>query len=898
MDLIIKKIFGLFHDPPWKPWVITGDLRGINEIKCYNDTVKILDIGEDVHEKQGISVALKVLERFGKQISTSEAKQLLEEVHKADILSAALDRFLNAPSGRIVNQSEKVNVFDPKLRYGLTTKGTNINVKGFVCELLQAVTNVKSNSDKLVDLYNYLYANIELIWYNNNDRALPLADTRVKTYSVFDHLYSTVSLLNWYNNGKFEGYLVKLDLPGVQDIISRSRKIYDLWGGSWLVSALAFLTILPFIEKYGVDVVLSPFMGLNPFFHSYLRKKLKIKDLKIKDYMEEYDATQPVMPATVILALPKDWEKEEDLKKEIRENYLKYWQKIVEKVEKNVIQKSLINSNESIAGRVKDELEKIKDHPIVPIRVDVQRVNISLTDEIDLVIKFDRMFRCGFRGDYIKFSYGVSAYSYANEVSKEKYSNGELFKHCTVCGVLPATIENVDELEEGEALCPYCYLRRALHEVEIDELEVKRGIIPSTIDLANLNNWYDILKEVKEVKEKIDVSNISLPEPLADEENDAKKAMWKICALTNRLFVEKVGESKGRLTKGETGKEQYLTCSKLVKELFGEELGKKIDSLNVNLYYAIVKGDGDFIGKKLLRGKLNIELKDYIMDTREKKNVDKQKLEKFAEKFRKYLTEECKDTVDVNKTIPITPDYIIALSRALMLVALKDIDTVRKYGVIVYAGGDDIAFLSPLNFKSEINTAFYLAWKTREEYWGSLEGVSKGFMNFKGGIFDLPAAYGRSYSLFITHYKEPFFTMWNLAYHLEEMKDDYPGKDVTFVLRGRGNVILEDAAVLKNDVNIFRALEDLYTLMTKRKLSNSFIKDVLSDELLGIADKYPDLTKKLVEYYVERNKKVREDIKLKLLDLNIKVEKKEANCKSTFKDQMIEVIKAYSNLEV
>jgi len=899
-ELIMRKIVGLFHDPPWKPWVISGEIKR-DSFRC-NGEIPVIDFGGRSHENQGLTVAMKILD-----VSKDEMKKLKDYVHDSDVLSAALDRYLNAQP-ETTKQEEKANILDPELTYPLEKVPSKIDE--FVCEIIETSEKLKKEGADLTLLYNYLYGNIELTWYKYNDKALPLADTRVKTYSVFDHLYSTVSLLNWFDGKAFEGYLVKVDIPGVQDIISRSRKIYDLWGGSWLVSALLFFTILPFIEQYGADVVLSPFMGLNPFFHSYLRSKLG-KNEKL-DYMKEYDATQPVMPATAFLALPKDVN---DIEGKVKEYYLNAWKTIIDEV---------VNSGK-VDDKVKEELkEGIEKYPIVPIRVSAVKVKIEGKEEKELVKEFDKLFRTweefGQPTATVKFSYGIPAYPIVKEVSEKLYEKKMLYKQCTNCGVLPAFIwreggkvevykrkedkevdvSNENDLEDGEALCYYCYLRRKLHHAKFDILEKELGVIPSTIDLANLDKWKEIMEceRKKEVKESSPL-NIRLPSPL-DEYNryDNCKTAWYNYSVLGRFFVEKVEDRNYEVEDD---------CLNSIKD--------------INLYYAIVKGDGDFIGKRVWKGIIKTTLEDYIKKTRVK--VDEKKLNDFKENFRNYLfnTYKCQkpesDTCkNIDNIIPITPDYLIAISRSLMLVALQDIDTVSKYGVVVYAGGDDIAFLSPLKIpvkdqgKEIRNSAIGLVKLTRRNYSGALPGEEsqmRGFFYFKNGIFDLPALYGRSYSVFITHYKDPFYSMWDIASRLEEMKDEAEtgekkGKDFTFVLGGRGMLNLEDAAILENKIGTFEAIEALYGNIGKA-LSKSFIKDYLSAYEEVKDSNSVDLNEylnKLLDYVIERNKKGKRDQIMKDLD-NLRKLKGESNIdKEKLRkvyDLRVEVVKAYDYLE-
>ena len=990
-ELIKAKIVGLFHDPPWKPWVISNKLRKAREIILKHGILIDDKIGKRAHERQGLALAMKIL-----NASPEEIRNIMKNyVNKCDNLSASLDRYLNVYiKKKPVPQEEKVNIVNPELKYQPKVRPSDDNISNFVHKIVEISDQFK-NKD-LTLLYNYLYGNIELIWYKSNNKdkndnkALPLADTRVKTFSMFDHLYSTVSFLNWYNKETkaFEGYLVKIDIPGVQDIISRSRKIYDIWGGSWLVSALIFFTILPFIDEFGADTVLSPFMGLNPFFHTYLRSKLKNADPKLVDYdyMKDYDAIQPLMPATAFLALPKRIFKEnedeeiEEIKKKIGEYYLNAWKTIVDAV---------INSAE-VAKEIGNELEKTENYPIVPIRVDIKKASLKITghkskDLLELVKGFDKLFREDFGEPELKFSYGTPSYPLINKMStllyKHKKENKNLYKQCTNCGILPAFIwkekkenevktkvlifdeknENVidtevkegdDDLEEGEALCYYCYLRRKLHYAKFDgvkksagnnkipfelDLREKLGIVPSTIDLANLDKWKEIMESVKDKKVEGE-KRPRLPKPLEEyNKYDSCKVVWYKHAIKSRFFVDKVEN------KQHTIEEELKECFDKIKD--------------VNLYYALIIGDGDFVGKKVWKGVINETFEDYIRKTRKvfKENEDlfEKNLKEFAENFQKYLTDDiykcssnpnneyCREDI-IKRTIPITPDYLIAVSRSLMLVAIKDMEIISTYGVLVYAGGDDVVFLSPLKIpvldpvleKDINNTALGLVKLTRRNYWGALPDEKqvnkkklltlKGFAEWEDGIFDLPAVYGRSYSILVVHYKDPFYALWGFARELEKMKEyievknnryqnkrtaeqkENKDKDFTFVLRGRGTLRVEDAAILENKAKTFEALETLYDKIGK-ELSVSFIKDYLSayDEFIasyseGFNRPYDEYLDKLLDYVIERNKKVRSEKLIKELDnlRTLKSEREIRKCLRSKYDLRVEIVKAYDYLKV
>ncbi|BFI75771.1 type III-B CRISPR-associated protein Cas10/Cmr2 [Sulfurisphaera ohwakuensis] len=817
MDEIFKiKILALLHYPPWKPWSETGSIEGNGRV--FDDSflkelnVTYYDRASDVHEKEGLTFA----KLFG--ITDEEIDKYIGIVHKADEFSASLERYVISSQTSGTKQMWKYNVFNPKHRIKLAEKAEKKCIQDYV----RWIRNTLGKADWQYK-YNLLYALIEVAWYHFCPNHYPLADTRIGTYSVFDHLYATSSMVNWFLNGDLTGYIVKVDLPAIQQIISKARKAWDFWGGSYLLSWLTYETIDPLIQSYGVDIVLSPFMGLNPFFVSRLNGTTLDKINGEETYWEfndlMFNPTQPLMPATVLLALPKFKDSEEDVKEYIKELYVNAWGKITREVSEHFSDKSVI---------------KFLESPITPIRIRVVDVNKALKNTnfnydfskfmylIKLVDETDVM---------VKVTYGITASNFVNEYTKEKYENKELYRLCTSCGVLPSLIDNDEDLEEGERLCQYCYMKRKLHKYL--EHKYKTQLIPSTIDIANIYNWRDVLEKIGEIQEAEEYpKKLKLPEPLKGQDTPMARAFFYFYTVKKRLMLDCMEGSSD--------------CKK-----YG--LPKKEE-----IYYAIVKGDGDYVGKKLWKGIVRGEsFKDYIKIV-SSVTIDEKRIEEMENEMRSIFDVSVEKGKEVQ--IPMTPDYLIVLSRGLMVVSLLDALKVSKDGFLIYAGGDDVAFLSPISNLSVLK----LVEETRLNYWGanriadlsipSSEGAV-GFVKLGNMIFDAPIAYGRSYGVYITHYRDPFFYSWEIASKLEELKDGVEGKDVTIILRGRGELNLKDVAIIRNDE--LDQIETLYDeIKRKKELSNSFIKDVLGDEIIKKCDKGDcgNLLKSAIDYYVTRNK--------------------------------------------
>ena len=848
-ELFKAKVIALLHDPPWKPWSVTASVEdevkrsgsALDEGFLKNFGVSYYDKAEDVHERDGLTFA-KLL-----GITDADIEKYIGVVHKADAFSASLERFA-VRGGKPVKQSYKYNVFNPNHRIPLrdTVK------KSCVQEYVKWVADiVNRHGQDWASKYHLLYALLEVAWYHFCPGYYPLADTRVGTYSVFDHVYATTSMLNWYIDGELGGYLVKVDLPGIQQVISKSRKIWDLWGGSYLLSWLAYRTVEPLIREYGADVVLSPFMGINPFFLGGLKELKEVGEISGEAIYWEYgdlmlNPTQPVMPATVLLALPRRaGGNEEEVKERVKELYSRAWERVVDEV------------GEFFARGVRDRVVNLlRGAPITPLRVRAIDVSDGMKTAESQGFKYNftkfsyLIHLIDMKEDrYVKVLYGITANARANEVSERAYSEGRLYRLCTSCGVLPAVVEERDDgdLEEGERLCQYCYLKRKVRRYVGSRYRLQ--VIPSTLTVANIYNWRDILRHGEELKDS-SAELRQLETAAKDEELRRELEASKEWSLPAPLRAGGLDTPLNRLIF------YYLTKREVMNKCVKAGHLKGLET-----YYAIVKGDGDYVGKKLWKGVVKAKgFKDYV----ERVVVGAVEVGAMQEEVERLAKAVGAEAGAGEAVVPVTPDYLIALSRSLMAVALKDAVTVSRDGFLVYAGGDDVAFLAPLSDMA----ALKLVIETRLNYWGarSLGDLSLersegavGFIRFGGMVFDAPAAYGRSYGVYVAHYRDPFFYSWETAMELEEMKDVVEGKDVTVVLRSRGQPwpgakgVAQDAlgtpAVLRNSA-LDRVVE-LYELVKDGKLSRSLIKDVLGDELVrrGL------LVREALAYYVKRNRK-------------------------------------------
>ena len=370
----------------------------------------------------------------------------------------------------------------------------------------------------------------------------------------------------------------------------------------------------------------------------------------------------------------------------------------------------------------------------------------------------------------------------------------------------------------------------------------------------------------------------------------------------------------------------------MLKEIGYDKIKKYGD-----IYYAVVRADGDFLG----RGYWNADLRECDNGNRKKLSLEdyikkvlieslgKECINKLwsdiAGKIGKIRENSKKLQLRCDVSTLITPAYIYTLSRSLTAQSVIDLDILERNGATpVYIGGDDLLALSPIyheDGRSELSV-LNLVEETRRSYWqyssGGQQLSNDGFkvVSFKNGyggiIIDSLRPYGRSYAIYISHYKDPLSLSLFLSAELLEKKDMIAGKDVLFVAYGRGIANEQDIAMIRlgDGCNFIPTqidlLRSLYEGISSSNISVSLIYDTIGPEGLRkyLREKCSDDIKyKLIERTIRRN--VRGDGKIisNLLDKVREASKgsKGLSCNNDFKsvcnrDPFIQVVLALSIL--
>ena len=876
VDLLAKKIIAYFHDPPWKAWVIAQKLGGKG------------------HEEQ----ALDLLRDLG-----IDVKEIPEDVAAADRLSATIDRWIiselyeerskgGAPEGKSGRESPereevkviqfKLNVFDPKKRFRISGGVNADHVGKYRKALVDAV-----NGEKQELKYHLIYFLAPLLWYEMFPNAVPLADTRAPTHTIFDHATATAAMLNILeckgNKVSFKGSVAVIEVPSVQELISFSRKSRDLWASSWLTSALLWKAVEGFVERYGPDVVLRPELSLNHFFIAWLYNRSSKRDL-VKKFAKKFagldgDPRISMMSEKVVLVLPE--EDKEAIKRELRERFYGGWRAVADEV----------------IGQWKgyEYIDRaIGTPPIEPI-INVVSVRDAFRDfseklgvespycsgpfPLELSLFFEHIYRAATRYRRAKFSYG----SAIADVVRKLTSQGD-YKLCTVCGVLPSALyyystgDYLDDREKEnveDRLCPYCAVKRGLKGDRLVRVMEKLGLkvvgvasrFPSTSELA-----------------------------MAD------------------LAYHRVGGGKGLMEVLESAfrdpdeAERLCKCySGNVKECQGVNLSELRE--HGNLYYAIIKADGDYMGSGYWSGNLKgysvssyiTTIAEYLREVGAKEDIVK-KLKESAVSVEDRLR-KTKEKLGLPVGLPLTLAYAYALTRALTVQAVIDKAVLeRNYAVPIYLGGDDILALSPVKFADRYSLLDALR-ETRRAYWRFADKHDADFDGFKsvnGLVVDSLRVYGRSYAVFVAHYRDPMTLSLSTANYLLELKDEVDGKDVAFISSGRGTSGLSYSVIkLSNDsggldLSQIDLVKEILEKLESKQFSNSLVYDLLGlDEYKREGEALTLLALRAIERNAE-DKKAAEELKAKVREVIGKSPCNGEACKE--KESLLNLIEAVSHL--
>lgn len=834
MSFFEKKLAALLHDPPNKAW----------NIKMHRETAR--QIARDILSDK-IPKVSELLDN--------------EDVKDADRIASSIDRWVltKAMGGKYEHgkwPTSIVSLYNPfsvKGVFKIESEGS-IDIKGFT-ENMVRVLDIRDIQSNPRYLYHLFYSTYEYEWLR--ERPNSPADTRIPIHTIFDHNYATATALNLVKGKEVRGWLVHIDIGNIQNFITASKKLAHFWASSWLISAMSWHLISPFVMEFGPDVLILPTARSNPFYYAELiaqfNGKIPPKLIETAEKLSGYelDAGFPrnaVMPAIVTLVLPSKklygtevQEFEDKYNTEIgnanqiinfiSSRFNRAWKDIATEVAK------------ALGTEAKQFFDNIGASEVPPLvlRVVVSEIEGKI-DGQDLSGIYDKAVK-DIANQHHKNLRNVKASPYIR-LNLTSFTRDRNFRICTICGQLPGVEKRtlnsnfVNDLDDTDKLCPYCLVKHTVvkedvfrsvlsHLLAITGREITPPRFPSLAAVSSLPFRQKYAEEA--TKDPSFIPQVSIENIRGDTIYAAEVQLIKKFENIPMLHAFLLAEPEEVIYSKEN--REFLT--------------RKV-RFSPNTYYALLKADGDDMGV-VIRGKLS-EVKAFGINGF---NASKH----FAQLTPNPELAKVVYGMKLDGSIPASITFHATVSRALMMFSLKAVEAVeRNRGFVLYAGGDDIMCILPAE------NALKAALEIRRKYRG--DGGFNGFYT----LGDRPAILslgelGQTLSLVYSHYKYP------LSYAISKLNtEEQNAKNKEWESIQKNNIAMTYLARGSHDITTYLPLErgelilgyickemdNLLEEIGNGRYSASLIKDLLDwRERIDIAGQ--DVANKLVEYVLSRN---------------------------------------------
>jgi CRISPR-associated protein Cmr2 len=831
-ELFKEKLERFFHDSADKPFVLlTGES----------------------HENRAKDIASKLNINYNKSIGS-------------DIVASSMERFF-LPKGASTNKQLQVMFGEnPEFVHPLSgnkfKKDLNLDKNIFKKAVDEAIENISkinfnNNVEKFLYIYSYLKDDVKSHTPEQYKKYWDIApaDTRLPTHTIFDHLKTTSSLDTEIIQDTFinNSMIFIFSLGPVQEFISKARKTQDLYWGSFILSYLTWIAIEEIIKEFGPDSIIFPELTKQPLYNWWLKENYPhlSKNSKVSVKI-------PTIPNRFFAILPtRKLEKIQKLNLEAKvkqeyENLVNYSLHIFDKTQQGIVEKFKNQSQDFpyvywIAFPFEnDDPSKNK----LAYQIEIEKIknffHQSIIDEYTIFL--EDISKLSAYTPNIGTIYGwLYSFSEKSMGSRKNIRNFKQFsetgRKCSICGgynpvVYRLTKEEEDfwkkgrrsfklrELEnqgtiiiesqniipdkylaEGEGLCSICFTKRTAEKYfkqKFGENNIDSDF-PSTaeISLKNLLKDMEIKQEVEKYKSIMNESKFTFDYELLYEENLNENYFNKF-----NLPVNMLDELKDKL-----------------KDINDKIQGK---NLRKSKYYAIIKLDGDDMGKWLSGEKAPELLKMY----------HNKLLDNLPQDFTKKMS---------NKLRPMTPSIHSTISKSLSNYSLNYVSKIVEEdagGKVIYSGGDDV--LALINLED----LFDVMVKLRATFSGHIDNNKKvsfkkdaGFIEYDDKIDILMGKeVTASMGVVIAHYKEDLRDVINRVNISEEIAKNISNKNafnITLLLHS-GKKYSATAKWYDDSINYEEG-----TVGLLKRIISFFKKEIISSSFLS------KLKASLNELYIE-----------------------------------------------
>jgi|Deesub1362B_J571_1020462.scaffolds.fasta_scaffold00176_37 CRISPR-associated protein Cmr2 len=814
------KLKALLHDPPHKQWVMFSEEgHQIKPVKAIHQ--------RDKHQWHQI-----VAEHFLNYILANECVAD-EQITRADTLASALSRTIVSPQMEkdLKDKFERdsvVRLEEAKFIDIFSLKETilDLPVHEDVEEIFQKLSKVtfKNPEDRAKFFFFLLWRFYpELFpWIKSHP-----ADSRAPNHSIYDHLVQTSAIVSALPEPAFLLYTI----GPVQSFISKAKKTQDLWAGSYMLSWLIWESMKPVIEQLGPDTIVFPNLFGQPLMDKWL-KKLEFGGQTFEEILNALslqplfnDAEDNLTIANLpnrFLAIVNYQGGDKKIAKECEQRCKSSLAELAKKTAEKLCDKT--NTHElmnSIRNQIFIHLENYfrvywailpwsnmgEVNDLSPIFNDYKKLvgETELYEIIRLITEFSYYRPTNVGSAYSLLLELIEKLLGARKSSKDFNPIYEEGDKCTLCGefnqlwlqdsgpewINPQKRKQNSNLwnsvfpfvKEGERLCGVCLTKRLFPEIIKDELALTAKVkFPSTAEMASIGEKRKMSSEVKErFKKTFEKFETTLK----------SKNSGKSLPETESVPAIKDFDIDGQFLMKNSYREDYFKkeYSLDVKEEDFKEILQFLQENKINplAYYAILQMDGDNMGR-WLKGEFNPEIKRLIHP-------------KATNALLAYATEEEKERLYniLCSSHPNSPSLHQAFSRRLSEFALEHVRRLveeKYYGRLVYAGGDDILALLPI--EGALGCAYDLQ--------RSFQEVISPKATMSAGIL-------------IVHYKYPLYLALKEVADTEKMAKNYFEKDA-FCLR-----ILTHSGHIRQTGgkwSLIPFIEELICKFKNRKISSRF----------------------------------------------------------------------------
>ena len=611
------------------------------------------------------------------------------------------------------------------------------------------------------------------------------ADTRVPDHSIWDHLDITTAISASLGKDKGLG-LFAVKIPAVQEFISQSRKLSDLWASSHIFSTIIFEGMKTIIDKFGPDSIIYPHLRGNSFVDDYFDFGENTKDkLKVADF-----------PNTFLCIIP--FEECEDCAKECENKVKEKWREISERVRKIIMDDMSIEINQNLWN---DQIEKMMSISTIWYQFFNWDKYNEIKDELPEDLQefqekwlnfLERPEREAGYGHFYYLTYDilgtilVQASRFWDAWEEKPQTN----KKCLMCGRRNAILEkdeknkdkiykywdgnswevaeNVNRdfaniLKKRERLCAICLTKRLYGKVFRDIFNSVPPKFESVVDIAAK----DFIKQAS--------LNPSLKEMIKEDVELVYKHEWKS-------------------TDKEDLRTKYEKCKPELKNLWKTN-GKP------NKYYAILCIDGDLIGK-LLSGEKIPQFGEFLHPV-------------FKNRIMKW--EKGENLINLKRIL--SPSYHIAISRAMKNFSIYKVPEIveEEYnGFLVYSGGDDVLALFSANKVVEAANELQDIFR-KDFYKVKINGEKKEVMGF-GESSSMSAG------IVFAHYNYPLYDVIEKVREAEKKaKNDYGRNAFCLIFIKSSGEILKAGGKWE----FIKGFKPILDMLINKKVSHRFIYDFM-----------------------------------------------------------------------